>query len=62
MKNKYRDGTPNLGITGLQCFNYHKDHAISISVHVQYQWFRYAMTLENDNQRSKISPLNETDV
>ena len=48
MKNNYYHGTPNPGITGFQCFNCHKDHAISISVHVQYQRFRYAVTWEND--------------
>ena len=33
-----------------------------MSVHVQYQCFRYAVTWENDHQRSKKSPLNEIDV
>ena len=29
------------------------NHAISISVHVQYQCFHYAVTWENDHQRSQ---------
>ena len=62
MKNYYWDSTPNPGVTGFWCFNCHKNHAINISVYVQYQCFRYAVTWENDNQRSKIPPLNETDV
>ena len=37
------------------------NHAIRISVHIQYQCFYYAITWEND-QRSKKSPLNEIDV
>ena len=38
------------------------NHAMSISVHVQYQCFHYAVTWENDHQRSKKLPLNEIDV
>ena len=42
--------------------NCHKDHSISISVHVQYQYFHFAVTWEKDGQRSKKSPLNEINV
>ena len=38
------------------------NHALSISVHVQYQCFHYAVTWENDHQRSKKSALSEIDV
>ena len=38
------------------------DDAVSISVHVQYQCFCYAVTWENDHQRTKKSQLNEIDV
>ena len=31
-------------------------------VHVQYKFFRFAVTWEYDHQRSKKSPLNEIDV
>ena len=43
----------NPGINGFQCFNCHKDHAINMSVYVEYQRFVYGVTLENDHQRSK---------
>ena len=38
------------------------NHAISMSVHVQYQCFHYALKWKNDHQRFKKSPLNEIDV
>ena len=62
VKNYYWGGTPISGVTGFWCFNRHKDHTISISVHFQYQCLFYAVTWENDNQRSKKSLLNEIDV
>ena len=33
-----------------------------VNIHVQYQCFGYAMTWENDHQRSQKLPLNEIDV
>ena len=62
MKNNYWDGTPNPGPTDFQCFNRYKDHAISISVHVRYQCFLYAVIWENYHQSSKKSLLKKIDV
>ena len=62
MKNNYWDGTPNPGPTDFQCINRYKDHAISISVHVRYQCFLYAVIWENYHQSSKKSLLKKIDV